>query len=278
MKRDISLPDCFLDEHWLGRLLIVEKERRGLHKSSLVFIGIHNLSGFWWCGMQSVLKSNRSELDFFRAYLEDRMTYALLTGRISKIPRRRLDLLEIGDDLTLGEVESFHQMQLISAKAPTPKAILSKGTGMGRRKREIDPFERGLGDESEFAEKYPRFRWNFRFSDYVVVGAPDGITKDLVYEFKSTAKRFFFYFVKPVALAQADLYGLFFKKKMKRVQIYIQDEDLVESFQMPVDVARAKETLARFDHVNKGFFPQAPAKWKCTNCEVRDECCILECD
>ena len=45
---------------------------------------------------------------------------------------------------------------------------------------------------------------------------PDGIADRFVYEFKSTKelKR-----MKPVAERQADLYGYFFRRKFKRIQI-----------------------------------------------------------
>jgi hypothetical protein len=123
---------------------MAEKKRRGQHEASLVFIGMHNLSEFWWCGMYSALKSKQSELGFFAAYLEDRITYSLLTGRISKIPRKRPELLEIGDDLTLGEIERFNQTQVTAAKRPPSEKKLKRRINGTRKKKNIDLFQRGL--------------------------------------------------------------------------------------------------------------------------------------
>ena len=70
---DMLLPESFWDEKRLNALLTKEKKRRKLAKSDLVFVGMHNVSQFWLCGMYAVLKSRANELEFFAAYLGDRL-------------------------------------------------------------------------------------------------------------------------------------------------------------------------------------------------------------
>ena len=60
--------------------------------------------------------------------------------------------------------------------------------------RIVDPEEfpmiRGEFLETTKAEQYPTIRWNFEWDDYVIVGIPDGITNNFVYEFKTTRNKF----------------------------------------------------------------------------------------
>src|SRR5262249_39703348 len=100
---------------------------------------------------------------------------------------------------------------------------------------EDDPKVRGLVLEEMRAERHPTIRWNFAWERYVVVGVPDGITRDLVYDFKPTRSRYLGGQLLPVAMAQADLYGLFFDRPGKRVQLYVVEEDATQTWDLPVD-------------------------------------------
>ena len=276
------------NENWLKRVLIAEKKRRGLPKSSLVFIGMHNLSQFWWCGKYSVLKSKQNELIFFASYIADRVTYALHKGYISKIPKKHLDILKVGDELTFSDIEQLHKKKILTAKKPTSSEQLAQKELIeiqkdlndtifdGDKDRFQNKYESGLENESLYAEKYPRFRWNFPYSNYVIVGIPDGITKKFVYEFKSTNSQYLFFFIKPIAFVQGNLYGYFFNKRKKRVQIYIVEKDTLKTFETSVDKDSVKETLEKFESVDKGYKPKLPAKWKCKKCEYKDVCDICQ--
>ena len=226
--------------------------------------------------MYSVLKSRHNELGFFEAYLSDRIEYAFLSGRITKIPDEETELLAVGGDLSLKEVEAISQRRFPSTSAEVTNDLDQELTIMAAEISPRDHFERGYQDEAQYAERYPSFRWNFPHSKYVLVGIPDGITERFVYEFKAPSKRFFSSFEKPVALAQADLYGLFFDRKEKRVQLLIKDEGKMETYDLPVDANRATETLLKFEKTDSGETPKAPVKWKCKNCDFNSKCSLYQ--
>jgi len=136
--------------------------------------------------------------------------------------------------------------------------------------------DRGREEELTRSELYPRFRWHFAWRHYVVIGIPDGLPRDFIYEFKRTEKQFFFLFTKPVALAQADLYGKFFCRSRKRVQIHIGEIERTETYDLPVDHARAEDTLCSFANVDAGKPPRPPKDWKCRSCDFRTTCPISQ--
>jgi len=130
--------------------------------------------------------------------------------------------------------------------------------------------------EHQRAERYPRTRWNFGWERYVVVGVPDGMTARFVYEFKTTKKRQYLPESRASAIAQADLYGYFFGRRTRRVQILIRDDERVETWQEPVDQENAVRVLRLFTSVDDGVRPSLPPEWKCRVCEFKDVCPLLE--
>ena len=253
--------------------LMVSVAARQIRDGDLVFVGMHNISQYWWCGMYAVLKSRANELEFFAAYLGDRIGYALMLGIIDRLPRKQDELLKIAQSLTLKQAS-----KLLASKTLLREFTRKSADSVKKLTKpdELDHFERGAAAELERAEDLPTFRWHFPYSRYVLVGCPDGITRDLVYEFKSTNKHYFFSFTKPIALTQADLYGHFFGRKQKRVDIYVRDTDTCERFDGPVDEARVSETLQKFSCADAGQLPHPPAKFKCRNCEYKKECCMCQ--
>jgi hypothetical protein len=81
---------------------------------------------------------------------------------------------------------------------------------------------------------------------------PDGLTEDFAYEYKTTRSRSLLRFMKPVAFAQADLYGYFFRRPKKRVQILVVEEDATQTWESPMDTGNAQRTLAAFASVDGG--------------------------
>ncbi len=268
-----GIGDIIQDRERLRVLLALEKQHRGIETSGLVFVGMHNVAQHWWCTQYAVLKSRAKEIGFFATYLLDRIVYAHQLGLTYELPRRQEALLNIGGDLTWNDVE-----KLLKKKALEPnkrKADQERAARLALMiELEPDPSQRGELDQALHAEKYPTIRWNFRWERYSVVGVPDGITEEFVYEYKTTRNRYMLKFVKPVALAQADLYGYFFKRPRKRVQIHINEEDQIETYEEPIDIDRAVKTLAAFARVDEGKPARPPAPWKCRRCEFRVECPI----
>ncbi|GAJ25063.1 unnamed protein product, partial [marine sediment metagenome] len=95
------------DQRELEKLLLLEKEKRGVGKNKLVFIGMANIADYYWCAMQSLFKSKKMELDFFHAYLHDRVYYSFHLGLITNLPKNKEKLLEIGNEITLKDVEKL---------------------------------------------------------------------------------------------------------------------------------------------------------------------------
>ena len=103
--------------------------------------------------------------------------------------------------------------------------------------------QRGRLDQILLAERYPTFRWHFEWDQLVVVGVPDGLTKRFVYEFKSSKE---VNRMKPVAERQADLYGYFFGRKYKRMQIRDVLGGRIQTFSSPIDRANAEGVLEHY--------------------------------
>jgi hypothetical protein len=254
-----------------GELLRLEKERRGLPPSSLVFVGMANVADQHWCPMQSVLKSRAREDEFFHAYLHDRVKYSLLAGLIGELPARVEDWLAVGDTLTLTHVNA------LLSRAAAPDVFSPRGPAGDAELRRMNWRERGERAEEMYAEKYPSIRWNFAWGGYVVVGYPDGITDGLVYEFKATGKAFFIESNRRKAFTQADLYGTFFRRPVKRVQVRVLDSEETLTWEEAVDTESAESSLARFAAVDRGELPPRPADYKCRSCDHRDSCPLIDC-
>ncbi len=262
----------------LHRLLAMEKRRRGLPTTQLVFVGAANVAEFWWCAEQSVLKSRDREAGFFQAYLQDRLLRAIQQRIALSVPKKSTDILQLAasdailappipkglprDSSRTDEVSRRMTLELYRATA----AELPADDGFGR----------GQLAQGMLARPYRSVRWNWRWRDLVVVGVPDGITRGLVYEFKSCGKAFFLPFIRPVALTQADLYGYFWNRPRKHVEfVDSHSGERIEVIRDTVDCGRAQETLRDFREVARGRLPPAPKTWKCTNCEYRATDCRI---
>jgi CRISPR/Cas system-associated exonuclease Cas4 (RecB family) len=256
------------DRKRLDRLLALEKRRRGMFVNDLVFVGFHDVAQHWWCTQQAVLKSRAEEMKFFAACFADRIVYAHRLGLVDKLPRRDEAVLDTGRQITLVDVERLlkrEQNGTIRRSARAAPSITWE-----------NPLQLGHLFHATRAEKYPRLRWNFAWGEYTVVGVADGLTQEFVYEYKTTQNRRYLLNMKLGALAQADMYGYFFQRPRKRVQIHLVDEGETETHDEPVDLARAEETLAAFARVDRGEPARLPKPWKCRVCEFKASCPISQ--
>ncbi|MFO7966805.1 MAG: PD-(D/E)XK nuclease family protein [Archaeoglobaceae archaeon] len=301
-----ELETILSDQKRLEELLILEKETRGFSREKLIFIGMANVANYYWCAIKSNIKSKKNELQFFQSYLADRLAYSLKLGYIDELPRSNEKLLEIGDQISLGDVEKLLKekeknvdgLSKENGEIASPAnvgleingekvAVIDPNTSKEERSHleelyksngyrivdlEEEPMLRGYLHEETKGEKYPSIRWNFNWSDYVIVGIPDGITDSFVYEFKTTRSKFLFYYLKPVALTQADIYGYFFERDNKRVQLYLVNEEEVKTFEDKTDKTKAIDTLRKFKELDNGSTPFRPKEWKCKSCEFKEEC------
>lgn len=277
----------------LQKLLVLEKERRGVSADSLVFVGMHNIAQYFWCAMYAVLKSRRNELVFFAQYLEDRIAYSQELGLIEQIPRSDSALLRVGNDISHEDVEFIlrQNAKLNEGTVSRTRPGGSEGAdwsidednpqlirfSLGENEFiSVPPLMAGQLMETIKSEQYPKISWNFEYGRYVVIGAPDGITDDFVYEFKSQNKRRYLIEDMGKASAQADLYGYFFRRENKRIQIYIREDDTTETYEGRVDIGKAQSVLENFGDVDAGWSPPPPRPWKCRSCECRQDCPIVQ--
>lgn len=278
---DIDLSPILEDPRRVKRLCRLEKKRRGVRAGSLVFVGMHNIARHWWCTQEAVFKSRENEDGFFAAYLENRLKLAQKRGLIKKLPHGDDTILDAGSGLSFSDAQSNFKKEHRGSSRPTPKRprsgkLLRVATDTVSDTSDPDEsaFERGNRLEAENAEEYPTFRWHFPWKDYVVVGVPDGITQRFVYEYKTTKNRYLLNYVRPVALAQADLYALFFHRRVKRVQIQIIEEGVIETYEQSADAKQAARTLNAFSAVEQGEPARPPKVWKCRHCEFIENCPI----
>lgn len=293
----------------LQKLLRLEKKRRGLREDELLFTGMANVAKYYWCAMQSVLQSQQEELSFFNAYLTDRLAYSSSLGLIESWPKRDKEILEVGERIGMPDVERilkdktkeletkrtngidsltpyFLQRDIggnivwvlhpaLPSDQHTEYQNIAKADGIRIAPLEEFPKLRGVLSQAAMAEKYPTIRWNFNWSKYVLVGVPDGITDEFVYEYKSSRDKYLMNLAIPIAFTQADLYGHFFQRTQKKVQIHCIENDTVETWEKDIDHKRVESVLTQFAAVDGGWKPAPPKeKWKCNKCEFNALCPI----
>lgn len=248
-------------------LLKLEKRRRAVPADHLVFVGMADIAGVHWCAMQAVFRSRAGEQMYFDTYLHDRTAAAralgLEGGREDKTARSRL---------LVGEGLSYHDVaRSLTVPPRAPLSVARARNELG----ELDARSFGRIAQAVHGEHHPSLRWHFVWDRYIVNGIADGLTPEFVYEFKTTGSRYLLGRILPSALAQADLYGLFFERARKRVQVLVKDEMRVETYNRAVDVTNAASTLRLFKEVDEGLTPQPPTEaWKCKRCEFRSTCAI----
>jgi len=288
------------DNSILKKLLHLEKRKRGVSIDKLLFLGMANIAEYYWCAFKSFYKSISNEMMFFSSYLHDRLQYSIDLGHIKNLPKKDADLLSIGDQISWKDIETLLKKREVQEKFESVMDAVESKDQNGNpifiinpdlSKSEIEHWEkyaankrikcvsvddypllRGNFLEDTRAEKYPSIRWNFPWNEYVLIGVPDGITDDIVYEFKTSRSNYLMYFLKSVATTQADLYGYFFKRGIKRVQIYVTEEKKMNTWEEPIDLQRANGTLVRFFSLEKGEIPIKPKEWKCYKCEYSERC------
>lgn len=254
----------------LRSLMIAEKERRGVQQGELVFVGVSDVAHWHWCGMQSILQSRAEEQNYFGAYLLDRIAYFTLAGATGARIGSDEDLLKLAESTKDAPIQ-----ELVAKLKPDP---IPEAVRRARSKPRRNETARaaGLRLELERAERYPRFRWSFPWEGYMVGGVADGLTADFVYEFKTSGDEYLGKLQEEVAFAQADMYGYFFRRSRKRVQLFLRETEETKTWDVAVNEAHAVETLRAFQAVDRGAAPQPPIPaWKCGRCRFRDTCPLL---
>lgn len=298
----------------LENLMQTKKDELGVDRDQLVFVGTADMAEYFWCAEKSILKSRSQEVKFFESYLFDRIVYSFDLGRLNNLPSDHNELLSIGDDISQPDIEVLLRENkveepkgdILYPKVAKEGIWLTLGVINGvhyvigfpdEGAREINmsdpkvrevvfvnsiddptlpPKLRGVVGEDAYAEKYPSIRWNFNFGKYIMVGIPDGITDDFVYEFKTTKNYYLKQFIKPVAETQADLYGHFFGRGEKKVQIREYETGKIFTYQTEVNSQRVKQVYDGFKSIDEGKEAIPPKAWKCKRCEFELVCPISQ--
>lgn len=309
-----KLGEIFRDKERLERMLLLEKKRRGVSHDVLVFLGMADVAQHWWCTQQGVFKSRVEEVTYFSRYLIDRIQYAHSLRLVTEVPTSDEALLDVGKEITFADIQkllrrkagaqkrseqadrkssitatwvshdrrdrSGNYVQLINPDLPPEKREFEKWKsaqdGVQLIDLEQEPKRRGEVYQQLRAEKLSTIGWHFPWGRYTIVGKPDGIGDDFVYEYKTTGSQFLLRFMKPVAFAQADLYGYFFRQPKKRVQIHIVEENVTKTWEESIDSANAERTLSEFARVDAGGSARSPVAWKCRKCDYQATCPISQ--
>jgi CRISPR/Cas system-associated exonuclease Cas4 (RecB family) len=199
------------------------------------------------------------------------LSYANALGLLESWPQTEAEFLQAGRDISFEQVEALQKIHYGTHPLPNetseifPLEIEIEGSN-------VDYATRGDVFELICGEKYHQFRWNFPYGRYVILGVPDGITDDFVYEFKSGSKGRFRPERTTEATVQGDLYGYFFRKKMKRVHVYTLDDRRMASHNSPIDEGTVIRYLKNFARVDAGEMPRLPSPGKCRSCDFKDSC------
>lgn len=248
----------FIDPDSWRELLATEKQRRGVADSKLVFVGARNLARIAWCPMQAIRTSRQQEASLFAVYLEDRLRLALDTGRLRSLPVVRARWLQIAaTEMPLTTVES-----LLLPHLP----------------ERLDQFTEYLEveeGERRWAEPLaPSMRWHMAADGYVIIAAPDGLSRTQVLEAKSSRTEYLAQHQRPVAELQADVYGFLFERSAKVICETVGDGPFLLE-ESPVRRDRAIKCLQEFARLESGWIPSAPREaWKCRRCDVENGCPI----
>lgn len=311
-----KLEDIVKSENNLQSSLLSMKRKSNLSSEELVFVSTSIIASYWWCPVKAFILSKVNELNYFKMYLHDTITYSYELGYVNNVPKNIEEILNIGCNLTLNDMEKILKKRMKLNKGRTISwfengckitiiedkfAIIQYGNvRLGYinplltqplkrmfkdRVRKLNAIVvdfntlpskvRGKILEVMVKEKYPTIRWYFKWGKYVVIAEPDGLTNELVYEFKTTKNMRTYSEIFKVAEAQADIYGYFFRRKRKKIQTYVLSENKLLTVSKDVNKDYAEETLTSFLKLDKyRKFPK-PEKWKCRICELRNKCPVV---
>ncbi|MBU2805238.1 hypothetical protein HF668_08790 [Acidithiobacillus ferridurans] len=230
--------------------------------------------------MKSLFRIRQNELMFFRCYLVDRILYSREFGWVGdNVPQDDDELLSIGSGITLENIQTLIEKKKNGVDSKAHESIskqrLKDEAEMLYEHLSDDPFSRGNALESLCAKKLPKIRWNFELGGFIFVGFPDGIGDAYVYEFKSTSNPFMKSFMKPCAIAQANLYANMFHLEKYQVEILTRDKgtECVDGYANVDDAERLAKSISDVIHGEKHIKPKP---FKCRLCEFNMDCSLRD--
>ena len=245
-------------------MYLEKKEEKTLTKTKLRFVGTSDVSQYWWCDRQAVLKARADEERMKGSYEADLLSY-------TKELRISQDLYEI---LPIDMMEQLLSRRGAPNELNRLVALRSEDFEQYLEDTPEGPLRDGKRLEVEHRELYPTIRWEFIVSAYIVIAVPDGITDKFVYEFKTTKTDYLLRYALPPAKAQAHIYGWLFQRPNIRLQFLLKDTGELKTIEEPTDIQFAEKTFDSFLVTDREL--RAPYKtkvaWKCRACSFRKEC------
>ena len=72
------------------------------------------------------------------------------------------------------------------------------------------------------------------------------------------------------------MYGHYFKRLKKKIQIYCKEENKVYDYFEEVEDNDIMELLEKWIRMINGELPIKPELWKCNICEFKDNCVLIK--
>lgn len=269
-QRELDL--LLRDRSKLVDLLGLAKASLGKAPTDLVYVGPSVIAQYYWCAMKAFFTAQLDELGSFVQLLTAQLTNAHRLGALQSVPIENEKILEVSSNVKIGDVWSlFYENRAYAMRSSISHQQIMQV--IEKTSSKLPPTTRGLLFEMLYAEKYPTMTWGFGWGEFIVVGEPDGITENFIYEYKTTRVP---YYMKPVAFAQANLYAEFFKRDSLRIQILSVNDKTTSTWQVAAESENAQVTLRRFENVVIGATPQPPKSWKCKRCLFAVRCPICQ--
>ena len=232
------------------------KSLNKVQRNRIVFLGASNISQIDWCELYTYYKCKDEELKFMAVYFHDVVKYLELLNEFPLKNYKIKTLFNLDIAITVEEI-----LSLINTNSIYGFHIIDN--------KPINKLEKGKNYHMTKAEQYKTVRWHLKQDDRFIIGVPDGIENDFVYEFKSTknVKE-----MKGKALLQANLYALMFNKTNIRVQIYDYIKDELHTYEEQSNKNTMPEILNRIENIENGNIPMNIVPYKCKNCIYRENC------
>jgi len=249
--KNLDIDDNFHFDNDFKELIKLEKRRLGFNENNLVFVSAGDISKFYWCPMQTYFTLIENEIKKFTGYLKDKIEYSIKLKQYNKIPNNALELLEIGNDLSLNDIFNLLKTKEYN-NIKTQKEILKAKQELKQCKA---PTKRGHYLETIYAKQYPKIHWFIKYDNFIFTCEPDGIKEDFVYEFKSSKNRYFAKQSILKAQLQSDIYCLCFNKKKKIIDDFIISENKIETIREEINIDRLNNIIEEIKKIlNRIYF------------------------
>ena len=227
-----------------------------VQKNRIVFLGAANISQINWCELYTYYKCKDEELKFMAVYFNDVVKYSELLNEFPLKNYKIKTLFNLDIAITVEEI-----LSLINTNSIYGLHIIDN--------KPINKLEKGKNYHMTKAEQYKTVRWHLKQDDRIIIGVPDGIENDFVYEFKSTknVKK-----MKGTALLQANIYAFMFNKTDIRVQIYDYIKNELYTYEEQRNKDNMLEILKRIENIENGNVPTNLIQYKCKGCCFRKTC------